>query len=607
MGLSYHWVVYHWELQGRILDALSELRALRRSLFHRARSAWPAGKQGLSWRHDVSTEQRLLYISRTPRLQLYTVRLITFWLPHCFEDPHFYKVVYNFAMALLELADELLTLIVEHAIPEGFESLCLTCYKLHTLCKPSIRQYNELRSHFRNFNYLIKEKYPSLTIRTSFELIARIAEEPVVARYIEHADFKVDTRLPVGGALWRMERNGYRPETVRDLFASSRYLSGTEWQHYFEKYERNLKDNRYCQASASFLLTLLSNVKTVVLPMRWTHDTETEKLLETIVRHARQPNATLTNASLLSVTTLKTSFARQGFVLNKITPLLALPRIQKFYGPTSISHTEAPEHSSPCQSLSPSLGWKLEVAYLRGSNIDGPAMKHFLRCTPRLKTLVYSHSDKQLSRIWDICELVTTISKEAGSHLEELSITEHDFSGRIALNTTNMRHLPRLHKLEIPLDLATCVIRSATHLEAKESIGTDSVEDADQSRIDLLMCGLVPPSVTRLFLSSEDWGRDDGGDDSTGELEINDGVQVFKPKPQQHDRTLETMFQGFAKKKASQLPSLEEIRVWNPWNADKAYKARCERLVLEAETAGVKVHIDGPRWTQIMDYAGRSP
>jgi hypothetical protein len=261
-------------------------------------------QQGLFWRHDVSTEQRLLYISRTSRLQLYTVRLTTFWPPHCLEDPHFYEVVYDFAMALLELADELLTLIVENAIPEGFESPCLTCHKLHTLCKPSIRQYNELRSHFRNFNYFVKEKYPSLTIRTSFELIARIAEEPVLARYIKHADLKVDTRLPVGGALWRMERNGYRAETVRDLFASSRYLSGTEWQDYFEEYERDLKDNRYCQASASYLLTLLSNVKTVVLPMCWIHDTETEKLLEAIVRYARQPNATSTNASLSLVTTL---------------------------------------------------------------------------------------------------------------------------------------------------------------------------------------------------------------------------------------------------------------------------------------------------------------
>lgn len=509
-------------------------------------------------------------------------------------------------MALLDLPDELLALIVAHTIPKGFESLCLTCHKLHTLCKPSIRQHNELRSHFRIFNYFAKDRYPSFTIRTSFELIARIAEEPVVARYIEHADFKVDTRIPVGRASWRMERYGYRPETVRDLFASSRYLSSTKWQDYFEMYERDLKDSRYCQASAAFLLTLLPNVKTVILPKYWVHDTQTERLLEAIVHHARQSSATSNKASLSSVTTLKTS-SRQGLLLNKITPLLALPRIQKLYAPTSISHTGAPERSSPCQSLSPSLSSTLEVAYLCGSNVDGPGMKHFLRCTPRLRTLVYSHSDKHLSRTWDICELVTTIGEEAGSHLEELSITKDDFSGKIALNRANMRGFTCLHKLEIPLDLATCVIRFVTDLEAKESIGTDTLADPDESSVDLLMYGLVPPSVTRLFLSSEDWGRDDIGDNSTGEVETHDGVYVFRPKPQQHDHTLETMFRGFAAKKAAQLPCLTEIRVWNPWNADKAYKARCEKLIPEAEAVGVKVYIDEPRWTQVMDFAGRSP
>jgi hypothetical protein len=101
-------------------------------------------------------------------------------------------------MALLELSDELLTLIVSHATPEGFESLCLACHRLHMFCKPLIKQHNVLRSQFRNFNYYEKIADPSFTIRTSFELIARIAEEPVVARYIQHADFMMDLRLPVG-------------------------------------------------------------------------------------------------------------------------------------------------------------------------------------------------------------------------------------------------------------------------------------------------------------------------------------------------------------------------------------------------------------------------
>ena len=154
-------------------------------------------------------------------------------------------------MALLGLPDELLAPIVSYAIPEGFEGLCLACRRLHTICEPLIKQHNVLRSHFRNFNYYGKVADPSFTIRTSFELIARIAEEPVVARYIQHADFKMDLRLPVGGRLWLMEDSGYRPDTVRDLFANSRYLSGTDWQDYFTKYERDLEENRYCHRCLS--------------------------------------------------------------------------------------------------------------------------------------------------------------------------------------------------------------------------------------------------------------------------------------------------------------------------------------------------------------------
>jgi hypothetical protein len=504
-------------------------------------------------------------------------------------------------MVLLRLPDELLTPIVSHVIPEGFESLCLACRRLYTFCKPFIKQHNILCSEFRNFNYYEKFGEHSFTIRTSFELIARIAEEPVVARYIQHADFKPDLRLPVGKRLWLMEDSGYRPDTVRDLFASSRYLSGTDWQDYFTKYERDLEDNRYCQAANAFLLTLLPNVKSVVLPQLWKSDKDTEKLLEAIVDHARQPNTTSINASLSLLTTLKTSRSlveRQGLVLNKITPLLGLPRIGSFHGPCSVS----PGEEGLCQSLPPHVGETMEIAHLLSSNLDGPAMEHFLRCTPRLKTLVYSHSRKQVSAPWDICALVTAIVKEAGSHLEELSITTHDFTGKIALGTATMRGFARLQKLEIPLDLATCVIRSAAQLDTKESMGTDSVADADQAHVDLLMCGLVPASVTRLFLRSDEWkGRDDGHDSID---EMGDGVPAFKGRPQQHDRTLENMFQSFAEKKDAQLPTIKEIRVSCPSIAGEAYKARCKSLLPGAEKVGVTVYLDEMRYPDVLDFAG---
>lgn len=238
------------------------------------------------------------------------------------------------------------------------------------------------------------------------------------------------------------------------------------------------------------------------------------------------------------------------------------------------------------------VGGTTETAHLLSSNLDGPAMEHLLRCTPRLKRLFYFHMSEQIDETWDIYALVTAIVKAAGTHLEELSITKYDFTGKIKLGIANMRDFALLHKLVFPLDLATCVIRSAAQLEARESSGTNFVADADQSHVHPLMCGLVPASVTRLFLRSDKWerrddGHDDGHDDShysVGQLEIGD---AFKLRSQQHERTLETMFQGFAERKDAQLPSLNEIRLPYDLSASEAYKARCKNLVLEAEKVGV--------------------
>ena len=74
---------------------------------------------------------------------------------------------------------------------EGFESLALTYKKAFALCTPFVEHHNKLRSHFRDFTYYNRLDDPSYNIKTAFDLITRIAVEPVVARYVRHADFKV--------------------------------------------------------------------------------------------------------------------------------------------------------------------------------------------------------------------------------------------------------------------------------------------------------------------------------------------------------------------------------------------------------------------------------
>lgn len=101
-------------------------------------------------------------------------------------------------MTFVHLPAELLAQIALHTIPEGFESLALTCHKFYTICTPFVQDYTTLRTRFRNFDYYENTSDPINTIRTAFDVITRIAIEPVVARYIRHADFTKDSYFTRG-------------------------------------------------------------------------------------------------------------------------------------------------------------------------------------------------------------------------------------------------------------------------------------------------------------------------------------------------------------------------------------------------------------------------
>ena len=56
-------------------------------------------------------------------------------------------------MALTLLPTELLENIIMHVLPEGFESVAVTCKKIYCICVPFIEQHNILCSRFHHFTY----------------------------------------------------------------------------------------------------------------------------------------------------------------------------------------------------------------------------------------------------------------------------------------------------------------------------------------------------------------------------------------------------------------------------------------------------------------------
>lgn len=508
-------------------------------------------------------------------------------------------------MALTRLPTELLDIIITFVLPEGFESMALSCRRIYALCTSFIERHKRLCSQFQNFAYFEKSNDPSFIIRSAFDLITRIAVEPLVARYVRRADFRVDSafyhhRLKelmadrlIADELTDELTDELADELIADdlivdvhcdeavtrLFANSPYLeqAGLDWKEYCAEIEEDLKAARYSQHAAAFLLTLLPNVKVLWLPNEWKPLDATDKLIDAVVRKAKQSHLSCDRPSLARITKFGLSRpfeTHKRFDLDLASSFLALPHIRSFHGPRCVAMNDGHESIAPKHPYR-DFGETLNSVNLSKCCIDEMGIADFLKHTTRLRKLKYSHSTNGNNRrqSWDICKFVTAIEREIGSQLEKLSISIVRLSGLIAPGEATMRNFKRLRKLEFPLDIAICNITAAARRVATSNeespIGVSTNHELDDCE-PLFIGDLVPASVSRLSLISR------GSD--------NDG------------KALDLMFRNFAAKKIAQLPALEKIHLsFHPF-ANDAYKNQCARLLAATEGGGIVLDWDLDLW-----------
>ncbi|KAK2760242.1 hypothetical protein FQN54_002309 [Arachnomyces sp. PD_36] len=475
-------------------------------------------------------------------------------------------------MSLTALPTELLDEIILRSLPESFENLALTCKGIYELCTPFIEHHNTLRAEFQNFNYSGRATHPSPNaLKTAWDLIVRIAIEPDVARYIQELDLMIDGH-PYRGGLSGMLPHATDPncgEAVSKLLASSRHLQqvGVDWEEFYAEVEEDLEERRYSQSASAFLLTLLPNVKTLKLPRLWKMNNLTHRLLGSIIRDAKQSRLYGTSLSQVTrVESYKSLYGNDKLHLDQVVPFLALPRVRSFYGPSIVAMGDAPM-TFPLEESYRSYGANLEVVRLKSSCMDHTTIADFLKHTPRLKTLRYSHSTKGDPRDWDICKFITAIEREAGNQLEELCVSIFELRGSILPGKASMCNFRRLRKLEFPLEIAMCNIAS--------SMPTDPIPE----HTELLMSELVPPSVSELSLISE--GKNG------------------------HEKAVEAMFRHFASKKDLHFPALRTIHLTCPDypSTDEVYKEQCEKLVVETQKAGVDLDLLPSLAFRAMDFS----
>lgn len=420
-------------------------------------------------------------------------------------------------MGLQLLPTEILARIGQETLPEGFESFALTCKSTYNASKFFLPKHDDLKQKYRNFTY--QQGPGGNTCTSSLLLLARIAEEPLIARYIVSADLVQDSG-PGDENIREQHIATVVSSNILSLFQNSIYVQRASvdpavlLQYMLNAYQ---VDDGFTHGglAACFLLTLLPNVNSLALPERWNdydpkllyYNLETpwklDDLLDSIAIWANDPNQPNAGLSRLEVILPSTSWGYDNrWTLSSFNPLLSIKSVRSFCagscraiddGYTGVAF-EAPRLES--------FGSGLENVELVGSVVDDIELRKFLSRVPKLRSFKLSYEVK-----WHGCgheadcgAIMKAIEDEVGDTLEELSFSLMDDWCPIESDIESMKKFKKLKRVELELGL---LIGSQDH---ENQVGTEG--NIPRQRL----ASVLPPTIERLSLLVEDTDNRDTND-----------------------------------------------------------------------------------------------
>ena len=465
-------------------------------------------------------------------------------------------------MTLINLPNELLDIIILFSMPHEFQKLARTCKKIYTRCAPYIQRHNKLCAQFRCFEYNNRTRPQAHRLLSAFDLISRIAVEPRVSEYIQKAnlswdsEYSSDPQLGVQSpkSIPRIEDGG----PVVRLFSESRHLqrAGLDWKEYYSIIVEDVEKNQYSQHACAFLLTLLPNLEDLRMVAVWHANTATNQLLNALSCEAKQ--SSFASSGLRSLGKLygdPSDFELEELGLSWAGPFLAQPQVSNFI--TVLGFSTGTNPNTFVFRDSPYMAEALTIVCFRFCCIDHLGITNFLRNTPQLRTLLYSHRvcKDYHPPTWDICAFVNAISAEAGSHLDTLSVRIETVSllpGKATLRFQKLRNF------DFPPELVLCNMEA---MGIKWNMVT-SLQHRFNDSVNPFVGDLIPSSVENLVL----WM-------------VYGGTNI--------DKAVDGLFCHFRSTRKVHLRNLKEV--YFPRSSPKAAKRICARLAKEAKKEGVRV------------------
>ena len=462
-------------------------------------------------------------------------------------------------MALLTFPVELLRPIIAYAFPDDFESFALTCKFIHSACFPFIAKHNFLKQRYRHFHFVRSDEDENEDCSSSLQLLARIAEERLIAQYITFADLKND-RPPVERDVGqeridRMKESG----KLLALLQNSPYLEAAGldasqvMEHMYNRYV-SMDDcsilNEGEELAATLLLTLLPNTTHLAMDKEWPvyHARNTNigrsALLDEIVERANDPRDYTAGLSKISDILPSTAWGYENrHALAIFSPLLSIKSVKSFKAGGCIALDD--NYTGKAFPLPPyeTFGYGLEEVDLVGACVNADELRKFLSRTKRLKKFRLSYETKWhgCGHDWDAGATMAMIEEEVADTLEALSFSIITCFGSIETSIAPfMKKFKQLKELE--LDIRT-LLPEESHITKGKKFDKFAIPP---------LRDMLPATIEKLRLLVTN---------------IND--------PKQSD-ALSFLFQDFSKDQEENFPNLEEIVIRRLWTEEIA-KQRHQR------------------------------
>ncbi|KAI0165348.1 hypothetical protein GGR52DRAFT_104987 [Hypoxylon sp. FL1284] len=479
-------------------------------------------------------------------------------------------------MSRLELLPpELRFQIVAETIPEDFENVRLVCKTLNAAATPFLEQYMQRRQRFRHvkfpFTYStvhddISSSASEVAEPTSREIMGSlyhmllcIAQEPIVARYIQTVDFRDDPIYRHDPDTWRQSPHP-RGKTlaledrdrIRDLLRASPQIreAGVDADDYFADIMNPYEWRGVVQA---FLLTLLPNVTTLTPGWLWDDwlelgETPMRRVMDATVRMA---NAPASHASLSKLRTVRPSVGEgydERLKLTSCSHLLALDSLRAFYAGSMVARDDG-YTGYDFKPYFDRFGRNLETIELYASVIGGLEMRTLLSRTPNLKNFRFAQETKWhgCGYDWDIGGSLAVIQELVGGSLVELSVTlMGDRLNNEGSTLTDMSGFLKLKALELDF----CLLCGPAYNKGTANLDEDDDDPPVGDPAMVRLVDLLPPSIENVRIYNFSIEIDASGLSQVEESKVEDIVDV---------QIALKLFEGLDVNHCDRLPHLEEV------------------------------------------------